>query len=63
MGSIENEEPCGDKFEIDAFDIIQFGSDKPVASHEGTTLTCSRPLNHTPRNRHSDGVTDWIGEE
>jgi len=57
------DEPCGATFEIDSVDLMQWGNDNPIRKIEGVTLVCSRPLNHTPRNRHSDGVTDWMGDE
>lgn len=56
-----DEEPCGVTHEIDSETIIAF--DRRVRVYEGVTLVCSRPLNHTPRDQHSDGVTDWMGDE
>lgn len=60
MGSIENEEPCGSTHEIDSQMIVGEGFRREM---EGFTLVCSRPLNHEPANHHSDGVTDWIGDD
>lgn len=54
------EEPCGATHEIDAEMIVGQGFRRV---YEGVTLVCSRPLNHIPANHHSDGVTDWLGEE
>jgi hypothetical protein len=57
-----DEEPCGEQFDIDAVDIIVWGSDKPVAMYEGTTLICSLSWGHQPNDFHSDGVNDWRSE-
>jgi hypothetical protein len=51
---------CGEEFQIDAVDVV--GDDRSRETREGVTLVCSRPLNHTPRELHSDGVTDWMGD-
>jgi hypothetical protein len=59
---VTDEEPCGETFQIDAVDIIAWGSDTPVATYEGVTLTCSLPAGHQPNDRHSDGVNDWRSE-
>ena len=55
----DDQEPCGEEFEIDAVDIIAWGSDTPIATHEGVTLRCSLGHGHQPDDLHSDGVTDW----
>lgn len=56
------DEPCGATFEIDSVDIVEFGNAEPVMTHPAVELICSLPWGHTPRDQHSDGVTDWIGE-
>lgn len=55
-----DEDPCGVVLEIGSAEIIQFGFTQAM---EGTILVCSRPFGHTPRDQHSDGVTDWKGDE
>lgn len=56
---MSDEEACGHVLVIDSEDIMQFGIEDPVMHTEPVELVCSRPPEHTPRNRHSDGVTDW----
>jgi len=56
-------EPCGHVFEIDAFDIMAWGNEDAIRKIPAVELVCSLPWGHTPRNLHSDGVTDWKGDE
>lgn len=58
----DDQEPCGAVFEIDAVDIVS-GDGQVRRKTPTVELVCSRPWGHTPRNRHSDGVNDWIGDE
>lgn len=62
MPLIDDDEPCGEQFEIDAVDLIANNGEK-VREIPGVTLVCSRPINHTPAWIHSDGATDWLGDE
>jgi hypothetical protein len=55
-------EPCGEVHEIDP-EILTGYDNRARVICWGAMLICSRPLNHTPANQHSDGVTDWIGDE
>jgi hypothetical protein len=52
-------EPCGD---VHHTWITTVDSRARVTCGDAM-LICSRPLNHTPANQHSDGVTDWVGDE
>lgn len=56
------EEPCGETFTLDGVDIIAYPGEV-VRSIPDVELVCSLPWGHTPRDRHSNGVTDWIGGE
>lgn len=53
-----DEDPCGSVFEVEAVEIV--GERRKVPTVQ---LICSRPWGHTPANQHSDGVTDWMGDE
>ena len=55
----DDEEPCGDEFEVEPVDIIAWGQKEPIATREPITLRCSLPTGHQPDDIHSDGVTDW----
>lgn len=56
-----DEDPCGAVFEIDAVDIVGDGGYRRKTPT--VELVCSRSWGHTPANVHSDGTTDWIGDE
>jgi hypothetical protein len=60
---MDDEGICGETFEIDSYDLVGDWPPRKIRTLEGATLVCSRPLNHTPANVHSDGVTDWLGDE
>jgi hypothetical protein len=55
----DDEEPCGETFTIGGVDIIAWPG-KVVQAYPDVELMCSLPRDHTPRNKHSDGVHDWI---
>ena len=55
-----DEDPCGTLLEIRQEDMVITAGKIP---EPGTILVCSRQFNHTPKDEHSDGVTDWKGDE
>lgn len=59
----DDQPPCGEQFEIESVDLIGGWPPEIVRQIGGVILICSRPEGHTPAWKHSDGVTDWIGDE
>jgi len=57
---VMDEQPCGEQFEIEAVDIVAGRREREVT---GTVLVCSKSWGHVPSWTHSDGITDWIGDE
>lgn len=56
-------EKCGAIFEIDAIHLMMFGEEEPIRKIPTVELVCTLDLGHTPANKHSDGVNDWLGDE
>lgn len=57
------DEACGQEFIVDGSNIVGGWPPEIVRKIETVTLVCSRPLNHIPPELHSDGVTDWLGDD